>query len=520
MVWDKEIDEIAKRKQLARLQGGPDGVARQHQKGRLTIRERIARLLDTDSFREIGEQAGAAEFDDEGNLTGFTPANFVLGLGKIGGRPVAVGGEDFTLKGGSPNESGLRKSVYAEDLARQYKIPLVRLHEGGGGSVAGTSGKRRSAGEPVFARSRFYSMAALLGRVPVACAALGPVAGLPAARLVSSHFAVMSKNAQVIIAGPAVVERALGYKISKEDLGGPQVHAKSGTIDNVAETEEDALAQIACFLSYLPTNVWEFPPFEPSTDDPDRKDDKLSAIVPKDRRKPFNMRKILKSVVDQGSYFEMTRSFGPGQITALARLNGRPVGVFANDCMFYAGAMTADGAQKVRRFVDLCNTFHLPIISFVDEPGFMIGLESEQSATIRHGAAALASVVQSRVPWATVIVHKVFGVAGAAHFGPNGYVLSWPSAETGALPVEGGVAVAFGREIAQADNPDQKREELERAMSEANSPFPRAENLSVHDLIDPAETRSRLCQWIDWAWRAYTADAAVALQPHLVPMRP
>ncbi len=516
MTWENEVSGILKRREGAKQQGGKEAIDRQHGKGRLTIRERIEKATDPGSFQELGEMAGVTEYDDAGNMVGFSPANFLLGFAKINGRRVAIGGEDFTLKGGSPNPAGLRKSVYAEDLAYQYKVPLIRLHEGGGGSVAGSSGKGRSLGEPVFARSRFQTMAALLGRVPVATAALGPVAGLPAARLVSSHFSVMAENAQILIAGPAVVERALGVRMTKEELGGPDVHAKSGAIDNVAETEEEALNQIARFLGYMPQNVWELPPVTAPADDPERREESLLSIVPRDRRKPFNMRKIIKSVLDDGTFFEMGKKFGSGQITGLARLNGHPVGVLGNDCMFYAGAMTADGCQKVRRFVDMCNTFHLPIVSFVDEPGFMIGPDSEKAATIRHGAAVLAAVVQSRVPWASIIVRKVFGVAGAAHFGPQGFVMSWPSAETGALPVEGGVAVAFGKQLAEAEDPDALREELERKMSEANSPFPRAENFSVHELIDPRETRPRLCNWLDWAWDGMKSD----LGPHLVPMRP
>lgn len=520
MAWDKEIDEINTRRSLAKTQGGEESIAKHHAKGRLTIRERIAKLVDDTSFAEMGEISGAPETDENGNVTGYTPANFVLGLAKINGRRVAVGGEDFTLKGGSPNQAGLRKSIYAEDLALQYKVPLIRLHEGGGGSVAGASGKQRSAGDAVYERQRFAAISAVLGQVPVACAALGPVAGLPAARLVSSHFAVMTKNAQVMIAGPAVVERALGRKLTKEQLGGPDIHARSGVIDNLAEDEDHALKQIATFLSYLPDNVWSLPPIAKCTDDPNRTNEALAHIVPKDRRKPFDMRTVINAVVDRNTFFEITRYFGPGQITGFARLNGRPVGIFANDCMIYAGAMTADGAQKVRKFIDMCNTFHLPVVSFVDEPGFMIGPDAEQAATIRHGAAALAAVTQSRVPWASVIVHKVFGVAGGAHFGPGGYTLAWPSAETGALPVEGGVAIAFAREIAAAENPDEMRRELEEKMAQANSPFPRAETFSVHDLINPAETRPKLCAWLDAAWPAYTADRARILAPHLVPMRP
>ena len=517
--WQGEIDQIHARRDAAKEQGGADSVARHHEKGRLTVRERIAELIDEGSFEEIGEGAGAPLFDDEGNETGFQPANYVLGMGRVAGRRIAVGGEDFTLRGGSPNPAGLRKSVYAEDLAIKYKVPLVRLHEGGGGSVTGAGGGKgapRPLGEPVFAAQRFASICGVMGVVPVATGAMGAVAGMPAARLVSSHFSVMAKNAQVLIAGPAVVERALGETLTKEQLGGPDVHTKNGTVDNVAEDEPAALAQIKQFLSYMPQSVFELPPQLEATDDPQRSDDWLKEAVPRDRRKAFDMRKIIKSVVDTGSFFEMGRKYGPGQITGLARLNGVSVGVLANDCRFYAGAMSADGAQKVRKFVDTCNTFHLPIVSLVDEPGFMIGSASEASSTIRHGAAAIAAVMQSRVPWASVIVRKVYGVAGAAHFGPDGFVMSWPSAETGALPLEGGVAVAFRREIEAAADPDAKRKELEDMLAARQSPFPRAEGFSVHELIDPSETRPRLCRWLDWV----LPNLAHNLGPHLTTMKP
>lgn len=505
MSWEKEVAEIEERRQRAKAHGGAEAVARQHEKGRLTIRERIAALADPDSFEEIGEGTGEPDYDAEGRLVGFTPANYVLGFLKLAGRRVVVGGEDFTIRGGSPNAPGLRKSVYAEEAAIAYRLPLVRLHEGGGGSVAGPKGGPgrsspavRGLPDPVTATPRFLSIAQVLGVAPVASAALGPVAGLPAARLVASHFAVMCRNAQVLVAGPAVVERALGVSATKEDLGSVEIHAKSGVADNIAEDEADAFAQIRRFLSYLPDNVWSPPPVHAPTDDPERRDAFLLEAVPRERRRPFDMRRILAGVLDQGSLFEMTRRFGPSLITALARLDGHPVGVIANDCRYYAGAMTAEAAQKLRRFADLCNTFALPVVSFVDEPGFMIGPEAERAGTIRHGVAAIAAVMQSRVPWASVIVHKVFGVAGAAHFGPGGFVLAWPSAETGALPVEGGIAVAFKREIENAPDPDAKRRELEAAFVSARNPFPRAEAFAVHELIDPRETRPRLVRWLHW----------------------
>ncbi len=497
--WADELGGIAARRQRAGELGGREAVEARRVKGRLTVRDRIEEMVDPGSFHEQGPIAGHGETDAEGRLTDFAPANYVLGLAKLDGRPCVVGGEDFTQRGGSPSPAGLRKSVYAESLAVRMRVPLIRFLEGGGGSVSGPAGKGRPAGDPVFTTPRFRSIGQILGIAPVASAALGAVAGFPAARLVASHFSVMTReNSQVMIGGPALVARALGESLTKDELGGAKVHARSGVVDNIAEDEHDAFAQMRRFLSYMPTNVSELPPVVPCEDDTERTIPELRALVPRDRRKVYDTRRLLRSVLDRDTVFELTPHFGRSQVTALARLGGRAVGVLANDCRFYAGAMTADGAQKVRRFVDLCDTFHLPIVSFVDEPGFMIGPDSERDATIRHGAAALFAVQQSRVPWISVVVRKSYGVAAAAHYGPDGIVLAWPSAESGALPLEGGIAVAYRREIADADDPAAKRAELEESWASKRSPFPRAEAFAVHDLIDPADTRRELCRWIDW----------------------
>ena len=496
MSWKPEVDEINQRRELALKQGGEAGIARQHEKGRLTIRERIDELVDKGSFDEIGKGAGASERGSNGELIDFTPANFVLGFAEISGRRVIVGGEDFTLKGGSPSPAGLRKSVYTEDLALQYKLPLVRLHEGAGGSVGGSGGP--SMPGPVFQPSRFKSVAQTLGTVPVASAALGAVAGLPAGRLVSSHFSVMSKStAQILVAGPAVVERAMGEKLTKDELGGAQVHTRNGTVDNGAEDERAALAQIRAFLSYLPDNVWSLAPVTACDDPADRMDEALLDIVPRERRRAFDMRRLVNMIVDQNSFFEMGKGYGRSQITGLARMRGQTVGVWANDGRHLAGSMTADGARKAERFIKLCETFHLPMIAFVDEPGFMIGSKAEKEATIRHGARTVLTTALTNIPWASIMVRRSFGVAQAAHYGPEAYTLAWPSAESGPLPVEGGVAVAFHREIAAAEDPDAKRRELEEQLAARQSPFPRGEALAVHELIDPRETRPMLCRWID-----------------------
>jgi acetyl-CoA carboxylase carboxyltransferase component len=222
-------------------------------------------------------------------------------------------------------------------------------------------------------------------------------------------------------------------------------------VDNLAEDEDDALQQMRRFLSYLPASVWQLPPRLPCDDPVDRCEDALLEAVPRNRRQPFDMRRIMQMGADSASCFELARGYGRDQIAVLARLSGQPVMLLGNDCKIYAGAMSAAGAQKVRRYIELADTFHLPIVCFVDEPGFMIGPKAESEGTIRYGMAAVSAAATATVPWASVQVHKTFGVAGAAHYGPDAYLLLWPSAESGALPVEGGVAVAYRKELAAVE---------------------------------------------------------------------
>ncbi|MBW2386380.1 MAG: propionyl-CoA carboxylase, partial [Deltaproteobacteria bacterium] len=456
-------------------------------------------LVDEDSFQEQGQLAGTPETDADGERVGMTPSNLVMGVARIGGRPCVVAGDDFTVGGGAYAEISLRKGLYADQLAIRRRVPLVRLLEAGGATVKGTAGRRGRSGYDFTAASP-QSLLCLeaMASAPVVSAALGPVAGYPAARLVASHFAVMTRsNAQVLTGGPALVERALGVRISKDELGGAKVHARSGVVDNVADDEQDAFRQIRAFLSYLPTNVWEPAPTLGCDDPPGREEESLIELIPRSRRRAYKVRKAIEAVVDEALFFELGAQFGRSQVTGFARLAGQPVGLLANDCMYAGGAMTAESARKVRRFVETCDTFHLPIVSFVDEPGFMIGPDAERAATIRAGMEAMFAVLQTRVPWIAVLLRKAFGVAAGIHLGPNATVLAWPSAEAGSMPVESGVALAFRREIEAAPDPDAKRRELEDEIAAAQSIFPRAEEFGVHDLIDPRHTRPRLCQWID-----------------------
>jgi acetyl-CoA carboxylase carboxyltransferase component len=502
VTWEKEVREIEKRRALARAQGGADAISRQHGYGKLTIRERISGMLDAGTFREHGAMAGGAYLDENGDVESFSPANYVIGLGEVDGRRVAIGGEDFTLSGGSPNAAGLRKSIYAEHLAVDYRVPLIRFLEGGGGSVdTGDTDPRkpRTVGNAVFEPHRFRIIADAMGLVPVVSAAVGAVAGFPAGRLVASHFTVMTREtAQILVAGPAVVERALGVCMTKEELGGVEVHSRSGLIDQIADDEVDAFRRMRRFLSYLPDNVWKRAARVPCDDPINRREEKLLGIVPRNRRHAFRVHQVIESVVDDGTFFPLAEGYGRSLVIGLARINGQSVGVTANDCRFVAGAMTMEAAQKMRRIIEFCDTFHLPLVNFVDEPGFMIGPEAEANGTIRYGMAAVAAAAQATTPWASVQIHKNFGVASAAHFGPDTYTLNWPSAQSGALPIEGGVAVAYRRQIAAAADPDALRAELEDKLAAQRRPYPKAESFSVHDLIDPRDTRPMLCEWVEW----------------------
>ena len=412
MSWEPELEELRRREALARELGGAERVARQRAAGKLTVRERIDRVLDEGSFHETGGLAGAGEYDEAGELTGFLPANMVIGQGRIDGRRAVVQADDFTVRGGAADAAIWEKMVWAERAAHELRVPLVRLVDGtgGGGSVKTLETMGFSYVPPL---PGFDLSVENLSRVPVVAAALGPCAGLGAVRVVLSHFSVIVRgSAQLFVAGPPVVAAAMGESPDKETLGGARAQTKAGAVDNEAADEDDALDQLRRFLSYLPSSAWEAPPIAASTDDPDRREEELLAIIPRDARRPYDMRRIIELVCDRGSVFEVGRRFGPPLITALARLDGRPVGVLASDPKHYGGGLTADASDKLARFTDLCDAFRLPVLNLVDQPGFVIGTESERRGTIRRGARALSAVVQARTPWCSVLVRKVYGVAG------------------------------------------------------------------------------------------------------------
>jgi len=379
---------------------------------------------------------------------------------------------------------------------------------GGGGSVKSLEDMGYSYVPPL---PGFDLVVRNLSVVPVVAAALGPVAGLGAARVVCSHFSVIVRGtAQLFVAGPPVVAAAMGESPDKEELGGARVQARAGAVDNVAADEDEALDQLRRFLSYLPGSVWEAPPVITASDPADRREQDLLSIVPRDRRRPYKMRRILDAVLDRGSILELGSAFGRPVITALARLGGRPVGVLASDPEHYAGGVTGDASDKLARFVDLCDQFRLPVANFVDVPGFVIGTHAERAGTIRRGGRALFSVHQATVPWVSVLVRKVFGVAGAGHGDGSRLNLryAWPSGDWGSLPMEGGLEAAYRRELEAAEDPVALRAEIAARLEAVRSPFRTAERFSVEEIIDPRDTRPLLCDWVERAHELVRHDLA------------
>ena len=499
MSWQPELDELARRKAFALEMGGPDKVKRQHDAGRLTVRERIDRVVDTGSFQEVGSLSGIGEYDERGQLKQVTPANCVFGRGLVDGRPVVVVGDDFTVRGGSADASISAKPLMAEEMASEFRLPIIRIIEGsgGGGSVKTieTKGASNLPGGVGGTRG-FYYMTANLAQVPVVGLGLGSVAGLGAARLASSHFSVMTRDSAMFVAGPPLVAR-LGQPLSKQELGGADIQTRAGAIDLAVDTEEEAFAAARRFLSYLPQSVHGLPPVTPCDDDPARTDESLLSVIPRDRRKIYKMRPIVESVVDKGSFFEMGRNFGRSIIGGLARLQGQPVVLMASDPYHYGGSWNAETCQKVVRLVDLAETFHLPVVYLMDCPGFLIGPEAEKTATIRHGVRAMAAMNQTTVPWCTVIVRNAFGVAGAAHQ-PGGRLslrYAWPSAYWGSLPLEGGIEAAYRADIDAAPDPQAKLAEIEERINALRSPFRSAEKFWVEEIVDPRKTRALLCEF-------------------------
>lgn len=506
--WEQELAELAQRREQASAMGGAQALAKHKARGRLNVRQRVDLLCDAGSFRELGRTTGKGLYDKDGVFKGVSPVNALIGTGRLEGRKVVVSADDYTIRAGSSEATISDKWIYAERMALHFKMPLIRLVDTAGGSVKllEQQGSSKIPGYPT------WPVVQLMSQVPVVGVALGACAGLGALKVLMSHFSVMVRDqAQVFAAGPPVVKQAYGIDIDKNTLGGHLVHRRSALVHNEAVDENDAFLQVRRFLSYLPRNCNQFAQRLDNDDPASRADDWLKNAIPKDRRKVYDPRKIIGAIFDADSVFEIGRYQGGSTITALARLNGYPVGVLCSDPRIAGGAMTTTSAWKIERHVKLCQTFNLPVINLVDQPGNATGPEAELGGTLLGAVRVLTTIESTTVPWVSIIMRRAFGVAGGLHapkhFPQIIHRFAWPSARWGSLPIEGGVAAAYRKEIEESDDPASHQAELEAYYHRIASPFRTAEKFGILDIIDPRETREVLCDWAEDAWEALKSTA-------------
>lgn len=508
-----DIIELRRRRSLALQMGGEINIERHHKQGKLTARERIAILADSNSFEEFGILQGEGKYDGT-ELVEFLPKGHVDGFCKIDGRTVVVTAGDFTVRGGSGGglHDGLGSELSANERALRWRVPYVRLLDAAGGSVRTFEQMGRTYLPD--GNSFMASELSLLNISPVISVVMGSVAGLPAVQACISHWNVMIRGtSQLFPGGPPVVKAALGRDIDKETLGGWQVHGQvSGVVDSVVDTEEQALFETRQFLSYLPTNVDELPPLKTGTPAPPPAEaiNGLRKVIPADRRHPHDPYAIVTGLVDADSFFEIGKLYGRSRVTGLARVDGVPVGIMLNNPQHLGGATDTAAAEKAMRLIQLCDLFHLPLISVADEPGFMVGPESERLGVERIGARLLWTVCNSRMPMITFVVGRLFGVAGQCHHRASGMFerFAWPSARWGSMHISGGVSAAYRREIESSDNPEQTRRDIEARLENIASPFRTAE-ATAQNIIDPAESRKNLVAFVHEARRVLVNQVGV-----------
>ncbi|GAA2085927.1 hypothetical protein IDH50_07455 [Aeromicrobium tamlense] len=491
-------DEVHRRRALALRLGGVDQVARQHAQGKLTARERIDLLADLGSLREFGILTGRSEYSPEGELRDFVPKGQVDGIVEIEARPAVVSAGDFTVRGGAGGVDavGFGREPLPAERALEMGVPLIRLLDASGGSVKSFLDLGRTY--PPDGNTFVAPEVELLQLAPVVSAVMGPVAGLPAVAACLGHFNVMVKEtSQLFPGGPPVVKAALGLDITKEELGGWRVHVhESGSVNNVAVDEHDALAQVRAFLSYLPTNVHTMPPRSaprgPGTDP-----DTLRDVIPEDARTPFDPRAVIDAVVDEATFFELSPAYGGSRVTGLARVDGFPVGIMANDPAVLGGSTDTAAAMKTIRLIQICDQFHLPLVSLADEPGVLVGPDSERAGIEAAGARLVWSVCRSRMPWMTVVMGRLFGVGGQTHHRASGMFrrIAWPTAQWGSMHISGGTYAAFRSQIESAPDPEAEQARIEAQLRAVTSPFRTAE-ATGQDIVDPAETRDLVVQFV------------------------
>ncbi|MDH5780620.1 MAG: methylmalonyl-CoA carboxyltransferase [Candidatus Bathyarchaeota archaeon] len=488
----EKIAKLTELKEESRLGGGKERIDAQHKRGKLTARERIDMLLDPGSFVELDPFVihQCTDFDiDKKKILGD---GVVTGYGTIDGRLVFVFSQDFTVFGGSLGEMFAKKVCKMMDLAMKSGAPVIGLNDSGGARIQEGVASLAGYGD-IFFRNVMAS-----GVIPQISAIMGPCAGGAVYSPALTDFIIMVKEtSHMFITGPQVIKAVIGQEVSFEDLGGALVHSQtSGVAHFMAGNEEECIETIKRLLSYLPSNNMEDPPIVDAEDDPNRIDEHLTEIIPADPDKPYDIRDIIASVVDNGDFLEVHPLWAPNIVIGFARLNGRSIGIVANQPRFYAGALDINSSTKAGRFVRFCDTFNIPIVTFVDVPGFLPGIDQEHGGIIRHGSKLLYAYCEATVPKITLIVRKAYGgaydVMGSKHSGGD-INYAWPTAEIAVMGPQGAINIIFRKEITKSKKPDQKREELiAEYRGKFANPYVAAQKGYIDDVIKPSETRPKL----------------------------
>jgi propionyl-CoA carboxylase beta chain len=489
---DEKIKHLKDFDEQAKVGGGQKRIDEQHAKGKLTARERIELLLDQGSFNELDQFVvhQCSEFGMANKK--ILGDGVVTGYGTIEGRLVYVFSQDFTVFGGSLGEMFAKKVCKLMDLALKTGAPVVGLNDSGGARIQEGVASLAGYGD-IFFRNVISS-----GVVPQISAVMGPCAGGAVYSPALTDFIIMvDKTSHMFITGPDVVKTVLGQEVSFEELGGAMIHSQtSGVCHFIAKDEKQCIELIKKLLSYLPSNYLEDPPAVEPTDDPNRTDPAIAHVLPDDPDKPYEVKEIILRIVDNGEFFEIQPLWAQNIVIGFARLNGKVIGIVANQPMHYAGALDIDSSMKAGRFVRFCDCFNIPIITFVDVPGFLPGIEQEHRGIIKHGSKLLYAYCEATVPKITVILRKDYGgaydVMGSKHSGAD-INYAWPTAEIAVMGPQGAINIIFRKEIAEAKDPKQKHAELVAEYRQRfASPYITAQKGYVDEVIDPAQTRPKL----------------------------
>lgn len=493
------VEELAERRARARMGGGEERIARQHDKGALTARERLALLIDEGTFTELGLHAGI-HYSVRGLEGKEAPADGVItGYGKVDGRMVAVAAYDFTVMAGSMGMSGEIKVSRLRELALTKRMPMVWLLDSAGARIQEAVGSLFAGTGHLFREEVVAS-----GVIPQVAALMGPCAAGTAYIPGLADFVPMVKGrGSMALAGPHLVRAAVGEDVTQEELGGSRVHCrKSGVGDVEVADDEECVARIKEYLSYFPSHNEQPPPVRACGDPADRRDEELLDVLPESNRKPYDMYEVIRRIVDHGEWLDLKPQWAKTIITCLARMGGRPVGIVANQPKQLGGILDNDSADKAARFVNLCNAYGIPLVFLMDVPGFMVGTKVEEAGIIRHGAKMLYAVANATVPKITVVLRKAYG---AGYYVMNGrayepdLIVAWPSAEISVMGAEGAVEIVFRKQVEAAEDPAATRQQLIDDYRKIIDVYIPARNAMIDDVIDPRETRPTIIGALEMA---------------------